>query len=127
VGLRPGTYDVNVNLGVEGQAPRRVRAEAGTKDLRIQLGAGGKLTGRVVLPDGNPASGCHVNAQSADGNGYRQTDEHGAYEIKDLPSGTYTVHAWSQNDGGMQGSAEGVEVRAGQTTQVPEIAVKKQQ
>lgn len=123
VGLRPGTYEVNVN--VEGQAQRRVRAEAGTADLRIQLGAGGKITGRVLLPDGTAAAGCWVNAQSPEGGSGDQTDDQGAYEIKGLAPATYSVSAWAPQEGGMQGSAEGIDVRADQTTQVPDLTVRK--
>ena len=100
---------------------------AGGPELKIQLGAGGKVIGRVVTPDGSPAAACWVNAQSPEGGAGDQTDDQGAYEIKGLAAGTYTVHAWAQQDGGMQGSAENVEVRADQTTQLADITVKKQQ
>lgn len=97
-GLTEGDYNVGVSAG--DQNARYQRAAAGDDDVRFDLGAGGRIRGRVVLPDGKPGAGLNVSANSQDGySSNAQTDEEGRYEIEGLQAGTYIVSTWTQVEG----------------------------
>jgi hypothetical protein len=65
--------------------------------------ASGVITGRILAPDGTPASGVRVSAVSVDnavtgaGNvmmaGLAQTDDSGRFRLEELPSGRYYIVA----------------------------------
>lgn len=70
-GLEPGTYDLDVSaqstLDAEGSElvvgrSRWKGIDAGTTDLRLVVGRGTHVEGRIVGPGGEPASGCCVFA-----------------------------------------------------------------
>ena len=60
----------------------------------IRLQAGGIVQGRVTLPDGRPAAGVRVVAQSVprpDGSGNAVTDAAGNYRMAHLQPGSYNI------------------------------------
>jgi len=96
---RPGPHTISASLdqiGVEAviEVPRQDELRL---DLAIPLG---RIEGRVLEPDGSPASGLRLSLQREDGlgrvrwNGSQQTaDAEGLYSFDDLAAGVYTVRA----------------------------------
>jgi protocatechuate 3,4-dioxygenase beta subunit len=127
IGLPPGTYDVNVQ--VQNAGSKRVRAEAGGAELKIVVGAGAKVTGRVVLEDGSAASGVWVNAHNDQGGQGAVTDTEGRYTIAGLEAGRYRIDARQMRSPGEQrsGFVEAVETRVGDTVEAPTITLRPAQ
>lgn len=126
VGLVPGSYTVHVN--VEGQGQKQLKLEAGAKDVKIVVGAGGKITGRVVLEDGTAASGAWVNARSGENGQSAQTDVDGRYTLSGLEAGAYRVDAgWGGGAQRRTGFVEGVDVRVGDSVEAPQITIRAAQ
>ncbi|MCE9635989.1 MAG: carboxypeptidase regulatory-like domain-containing protein [Planctomycetes bacterium] len=122
VGLVPGTWEVQLNA--QGAGTKRVRVEAGRTDLRIVIGAGAKIAGRVVLEDGSAGSGLWVNATNGQGGQGAATDTDGRYTIVGLEPGRYRLDAAKFGSGGVSGFAEGVDARVGETIEAPVITAR---
>ncbi|MCU0863159.1 MAG: carboxypeptidase-like regulatory domain-containing protein [Planctomycetes bacterium] len=75
-----------------------VAAPAADQPIEARLPRGGRIRGRVLLPDGRPAVRVLV-ATAAQGLGYGDstTDEQGRYELSSLPADTYKV--WAEAEG----------------------------
>lgn len=132
LGLEPGTY--RVTIVVEGYPAATLTAEAGAKDLAVQLVRGGTVKGRVLLPDGKPAKGASVTIEDdADDETARgaecESDDQGNFELKGVLAGEHRVAAdWSDeadDDVWFEGEALGVDVKADQTVEGVEIRLKK--
>jgi protocatechuate 3,4-dioxygenase beta subunit len=122
VGLAPGTYDVHVN--VQGHGNKRVRAESGGPELKIVVGVGAKITGKIVREDGTAATNTWVQASMEGAAEGAVTDAEGRYTITGLEPGSYRLNAQSMGPaGGALGSVEAVQVRAGDTVEAPAITL----
>jgi carboxypeptidase family protein len=126
VGLAPGSYDVRVN--VQGHGNKQVRAEAGGPELKVVVGVGAKITGKVVLEDGTAAASTWVTAAAENGgNEGAVTDVEGRYAISGLEAGTYRVEARSMGGGTqLHGTLESIAVRAGEAAEAPTITLHPQ-
>ncbi len=126
VGLAAGRWTVTVT--VPGYAVRTETVETGARDLRFTLQQGGRVAGRVLNPDGTPAAGVWVNVSGPEsGSQGDQTNEEGRFEVQGLAPGACRVDAtqWNQETRKRsQAAAEGVDVRADQTTTVPDLTLK---
>jgi hypothetical protein len=122
-GLQPGKYRINVNAGGRQKV---VVVEAGTKDLRVDMGGGGSIRVHVTT-DGANAAGVRVGAWSESGGGQGMTDADGRCEIKGLGEGAYTVSA-NQSAAGvnLRAQQDGVSVRVGVPVDV-ELRMEKVQ
>jgi hypothetical protein len=92
--LKQGTiYDVAVaSISKELARVREVRASAKNISMKVQLR---KLRGTVLMPTGKPAANVAVTADSIDWALQRtaRTDEHGNFEVKQLPPTIFEVSA----------------------------------
>jgi hypothetical protein len=112
---------------VEDHAPQKLKVAAGTAGLRVEMTRGGSVGGRVLLPDGTAAKSANVSATGPAGSGNARTDADGHYSIKGLAEGTYSLQVWVYVAGAAsRGSANGVEVREGAATDVPDIKCEAQ-
>jgi hypothetical protein len=132
-----GSFAVDLEAGVvrlvarmsgmaEGQSDELDLVEGQTrKGVRIGLGAGGEVVGRVLSPDGTPLAAGHVQALGGAGRwplGETSVDRAGHFQIAALPAGHITVVADAAQARGSAeteleegGSAE-VEIRLGDGT-----------
>ena len=93
-GLAPGRYALNATGS--GYAPEAVTGvAAGSSGVDILLRKGLAISGRVLLPDGSPASGSRVRVWSdADQrSASARTAEDGSFTVENLKPGTYSVSA----------------------------------
>jgi hypothetical protein len=67
----------------------------GSEDVVLVLERGGKIAGRVLLPDGRPAVGVRVGCQATNnyGSGEARTDANGCYALDSLAPNSYFVWA----------------------------------
>ncbi len=95
-----GRYELNVTA--KGFAPQRVGFQPGTREkptpVRVQLEAGHRLRGRVLLADGKPAAKVRVYYNEGEhGNelgGRVDTDADGRFAIDSLPPDcTFTIYS----------------------------------
>jgi hypothetical protein len=98
--LPPGAYAVSARKGPEAGALEtevKVAVEQHVQGLRLQLGAGAWLSGKVVRGDGSRVLGARVEAwsqrQSA-ASSQTGTDETGAFSLPALAAGTYVLHVF---------------------------------
>ncbi|MEN8164241.1 MAG: carboxypeptidase-like regulatory domain-containing protein, partial [Acidobacteriota bacterium] len=91
--FEPGQYSITIST--KGYASRsHAPVDAGTRDLRIVLEKGLSISGRVLMPDGGPATNIWVSTRSETGkHEVDQTGEDGTFQIENLPEGLYLVHA----------------------------------
>jgi protocatechuate 3,4-dioxygenase beta subunit len=102
--LDPGPYQLRVGAaGYAGETMDVEVAAGGTSDLRVLLGRGGTITGRVVDAAGRGMSGVWINATEAGGGfgvmgamGQGHSLPDGSFRIDGLAEGTYTLGATSQ-------------------------------
>lgn len=125
-GLYPGTYTITArppesrgNLVEE-----EIEVTSGTlrHDLRAILG--GRLSGRVLDPEGKPVR-AEVHAfQGEDTKGFARCDEEGRYVLSDLPPGSYVLflRRRSRQEGELVGRHE-LEVQAGDQREGLELSV----
>jgi hypothetical protein len=98
VELEPGSYVVSARRGSEAgslDTSISVRAGATVRDVRIQLGQGGALEGRVVAKaTGAPVAGASVDVSPYSKNGdsgRAVTDESGRFSVGGLAPGSYDL------------------------------------
>jgi hypothetical protein len=102
VELPPGTYAVSARRGEEAGVLRGVTATVGQRvqGLRLGLGAGARVSGKVVRKDGSPVLGARVEAWLREtwvetrpqwGHALAGTDESGAFSLPPLAAGTYVI------------------------------------
>jgi Carboxypeptidase regulatory-like domain len=100
-GLTPGTWEITAHAGERRPVRREVRLAAGERAaVDFTFAGGATLSGRVLL-NGQPGIGLWV-ALDPDGGGVRSGQD-GAFALRDLPPGAYTLKvtlqpgsAWSQ-------------------------------
>lgn len=75
-----------------------VEIEDTSKPIDIKLPLGGRITGRVLMPDGKPAQRVQVETTSNNGGrGHTRTDDNGKFELSALGAGTFKVWAESRD------------------------------
>jgi hypothetical protein len=129
-GLAAGKQHVVVES--PGCASTRLIAEAGARDVVIRLSIGGKVKGRVLLPDGKPAASADVWIEDRDGEGTTSAlafcDADGSFVIEGVGPGVHRVGA--QEDSFREekdarpphtGEVAGVRVAEGATVENVEI------
>jgi protocatechuate 3,4-dioxygenase beta subunit len=131
-GLSPGEWVVEV-AAAEGTASLRVEIpDGGERDgVQLVLAARATARGRVVDPEtGKPVVGylativsSHGGAKSADLDleGTRHTGTDGQFELRNVPSGTVTLHLWPGRADSYGHVELSVELEAGGTTDVGTI------
>ncbi|WP_224244415.1 carboxypeptidase regulatory-like domain-containing protein [Hyalangium gracile] len=93
--LPPGSYSLSARKGQEsGALDQVVKLAVGQRvqGLRLQLGAGASVSGKVIHKDGTPVLGAGVMAMRESNwktHSPVATDERGAFSISSLPAGTY--------------------------------------
>ncbi|HYH99394.1 carboxypeptidase-like regulatory domain-containing protein [Hyalangium sp.] len=113
VDLPSGTYAVSSKAGEEAGALERVTVEEGKRveGLRLQLGVGARISGKVVRKDGSPVLGARVDAwrqptQGAVGavrsRAFAGTDGSGAFSLSSLAAGTYVLKVSLPGGGQLQ-------------------------
>ncbi|WP_224369049.1 carboxypeptidase-like regulatory domain-containing protein [Hyalangium versicolor] len=106
--LASGTYSLSARKGEEaGALEGRVTVAVGqpTQGLRLQLGAGAWVSGKVLRKDGSPALGARVEALppgSSVARGQTGTDERGAFSLPALAPGTYVLQVTFPEDRSFQ-------------------------
>jgi len=118
-GLAPGSYHVTARPRRGGQEASRQDVPAGTKDLVLRLPAPGVLAGKVVLPDGKPATAYSIRVVPEDaGNGARLFERvssaDGAFRISGVSPGRYVITA--SGTSGFSEALSGIVVTAGTET-----------
>jgi hypothetical protein len=89
-GLVPGSWVLTATR--PGSAPASTQAAAGTSDVRLRLGAGGALAGRVRdRRTGAPVAPFTVLVQGAETRGISVVDPAGTYALDDLSPGDAAV------------------------------------
>jgi hypothetical protein len=97
--LPTGTYSVSARHKLEAGTLGReitVNVEQTVRGLRLQLGAGARISGQVLWEDGKAAIGARVEARIRGvrgSSGEVATDERGAFSLPSLAAGTYDVKA----------------------------------
>lgn len=100
--LPPGTYAVSARSGEEAGVLNGVAVSVGERvqGLSVRLGAGARITGKVVRKDGSPVLGARVEAwfsEMSKGVRHQQTqalagtDESGAFSLSPLAAGAYAI------------------------------------
>src|SRR5205085_204228 len=93
--LPAGSYALSAQRGEEtGALEQEVKLDVGQRvqGLRLQLGAGAWVSGRVVRKDGSPVVAAGVTARrrgNEKANSLGSTDERGDFSISALTAGTY--------------------------------------
>ena len=100
-GLEPGTYRLRITGNMGGYAAKVTEpfsvTDGETKDLgRIQLAAGGGISGRVTNSEGSPMEGVGVSLENSRGEpvflfSMSSTGSDGRYGMEGLEFGAYTV------------------------------------
>ena len=100
-GLDPGTYRLRITGNMGGYASKVTEpfalADGETKELaRIQLAAGGGISGRVTNEQGSPLEGVGVSLENSKGEpvfifSLSSTGSDGRYGLEGLEFGSYTV------------------------------------
>lgn len=94
--LAAGRYVVRVELDRGAPAPVAVEIAAGERrELDLVAGAGAPIRGRVVDPWGAPIAFANVSAHDAERREVARctSDEGGAFELANLPRGSFTLTA----------------------------------
>ena len=101
-GLRPGDACVltasKPPLAGKPSKPFKVKADAPTPEVTLELEKGATVAGRVVDADGAPVSGANVQCYAQDGSGGNATETtgiDGAFRLEGLPPGKYQLWSWS--------------------------------
>jgi hypothetical protein len=99
--LPPGTYAVSARSGEEAGVLKGVAISVGQRvqGVNVKLGAGARITGKVVRKGGSPVLGARVEARLDDWSEIRPqlshalsgTDESGAFSLSPLSEGTYFI------------------------------------
>lgn len=118
--LRAGSYRLTVrapDLGVGVVEPVRVTSGTTTR-VKVTLGQGRAVSGRVVRPGGKGvraflAYGCNASPLTV------TTDEDGRFVVRDLPEHELTLHAWCNDI-----ESTDVEVPAGVGT-IPDVVIER--
>ncbi|QKZ14690.1 TonB-dependent receptor [Spirosoma sp. KUDC1026] len=80
----------------------------------------GNIRGKITTADGNPAEAVSVRLKST---GYGNlTNAQGSYELKNIKAGSYTIRISLT---GLETKEQNVEIRAGETTEVPTIMLNE--
>jgi hypothetical protein len=120
-GLAPGSY-VLIAQGPSGQPIKRsepVSVESGgvTRGVKIVLGQGGTVMGRVIDRQRQPVAGADVflDANGADASATLaiQSNAEGKFRVEDFPAGALTIRV--EKAGFRQRKTSGLQVRAGGT------------
>jgi protocatechuate 3,4-dioxygenase beta subunit len=118
-GLPPGNYIVSVH-SARGLQLLTVEAPAGTLDLKIVVPSPGSISGRVLLPDGEPVKTFFIRVEPDDPQRggvlmqERVTDERGNFRLSGINPGLYVVTAIATE--GFSERERGVAVAAGEET-----------
>jgi protocatechuate 3,4-dioxygenase beta subunit len=132
-GLAPGTYVVSVD--VRGLVAPARGAEAGATDVSFRVTKGGAIKGRVLLPDGKPASVADVAIEDEGVAPARMSssvhvDKDGNFTIPVVAAGLHRCTAeftdYFDEKGRYVGEIRDVRVVEGRTTEGVEIHLKKQ-
>jgi protocatechuate 3,4-dioxygenase beta subunit len=129
--LSPGTYQVLVNTPPGSPWANQVSKQITVGDepvagVDFHLSAGGRVTGAVVGPDGQPVGGARVSTASVENQWTAQipaglsgasttTRRDGTYTLEHLAPGEYTLYAVAP--GYMEARQEHMVVRGGETTE----------
>ena len=78
--------------------------QAGTNGIVITLMRGRSISGRVTMPDGQPAAGVQVSARSDDGGWeWGMTDTEGEFRVDGLRDGAYEINVEARGHPGLRG------------------------
>lgn len=114
--------DVTVRPPQRFVPPPNARAKPGVSDLVIRLAVGASISGRVIGPDGNPATNANVSASwrspssGRQGNTYATVQSGGTFRLEGLPDdavATLTARSWSPTGGETLRATQVENVRAG--------------
>jgi protocatechuate 3,4-dioxygenase beta subunit len=107
-GVEPGEYStsyvksgfVRLYLPLPGQSPVRVGV-SGTARADAELAAHATLRGRVLDPEGKPATNTYLQL----GTSAAETDAEGRFVLQEVPPGTYTLRAVRQTSANLKALA----------------------
>jgi hypothetical protein len=103
-GLEEGRISVRLDARDQGYVPTEwLDVAAGARDVRLLATPGESISGFVRDAEGRPARQVSLSAIDASGNAAGQTwvwDEEGAFELRGLRPGTYTLRAELRVEGG---------------------------
>lgn len=103
---RPGGPD-GVVSGPDVRETTMVGVPAGARDVEIRLKPGLAIAGVVVTAEGTPVAGATVIARGPGPEAFAATDERGAFRLRRLSPGEYTIAA-NQPREGLTGEAANV-------------------
>jgi protocatechuate 3,4-dioxygenase beta subunit len=130
-GLTPGKYVLSVD--VRGLVAPQRTADAGATDADFRLTRGGAIKGRVLMPDGEPATGADVQiADEGDASARPPSDSthypDGDFSLACVLAGPHRVTAEATSEGVRYvGELRGVVVVDGKTTENVEIRLAKRE
>jgi len=107
---RPWVVVASDKTGESDRYARSAPVEVGADDVRLTLKTGASIQGRVER-EGNAPPQCWIRAQGSGWQAYTGTDGDGAFTLRGVPPGRYTLTAGSYALR-LQGTREGVEAGA---------------
>jgi hypothetical protein len=130
IGLDAGK--VRLSVDVRGCLRRTITADSGAKDILFELIRGGFIAGRVLMPDGSPATRAWVRivdeGDDPERPGGTRSEADGTFKLSDVTPGVHRVVASCDDEKGIvsvQGDARGIEVRSDKTADGVEIRTRR--
>jgi hypothetical protein len=130
IGLDP--RKVRLSVDARGWLRRTITVDAGAKDILFELIRGGFITGRVLMPDGTPATRAWVRIEDEGDDSDRprgtRSEADGTFKLNDVTPGVHRVVASCDDDKGnvsVQGDARGIEVQSEKTADGVEIRTRR--
>lgn len=86
----------------------------------------GGVSGKVLLPNDDPAANSYVEVSNDSRAYYTRTNSNGEYSVSGVNAGTYDIRAWP-NDDTLRQAGTTATVTAGETTVAPDIQFEARQ